>query len=258
MTNTSTRLLALIGIGLVAGIFFLAAILLRGQARDEERALQGLPTTRPAQKLPPEPAPAPVPDRPTSPLKPAPPGPLDLISYLDPQKDAVAGVWALSGATLVTSEVAFGRLQLPCVPPEEYDVSLTATRQTGTDSLNMGLAVGGRQFVVILDGMKDGDTAGVDIINSKGFMENETTFKGKLLPKGSACEIRYAVRKDQLSVRVNGRDVIVWSADYSKVSKFKGWNVPDPRALFIGSFESTFRIDRLVLTPVTGGASLLR
>jgi hypothetical protein len=55
-----------------------------------------------------------------------------------------------------------------------------------------------------------------------------------------------------------GRRGSGWAADDTKVSKFKGWNVPDSRVLFIGSFESSFRIDKIVLTPVSGTASLLR
>jgi hypothetical protein len=258
MTSNSLRLLAFIGIGLIAGVFFLAAVLLRGQSKEEERTSRGLPPGPWREKSPQEKPAPPEPEKKLSPVKAAPSGPIDLIGLIDIQKDAVAGNWTMDGSTLVTSEVPFGRLQLPCVPPEEYELSFMAARQTGTDSLNVGLAVGGRQFVVILDGMKDGDTAGVDIINFKGFMENETTFKGKLLPKGTACEISCSVHKDKLTVKVNGRAVIEWAADYTKVSKYRGWNVPDGRALFIGSYEASFRIEKFVLTPVSGTASLLR
>jgi len=259
MTSKSVTLFAFIGIGLIAALFFLGAVLLRGQQEEpKSRRAAESPRSFPATSPPPsEPAPtkpAPLPAQ----AKPAPEGPLDLLKLIDPQKDAVAGTWTRDGEVLSSPAVPFGRLQLPALPPDEYDLTLGVERKSGIDSFNLGLTSGGRPCVVIFDGMKNGDTSGIDLVGGKGFMENETTYKGRLLLQDQPAQIVCAVRKDRITVSVDSRKIIDWAGDSGKLSAYRGWAVPEPRALFVGSYESGFRVQNLVLTPVTGTSLLLR
>ncbi|HLF91871.1 MAG TPA: hypothetical protein VJB14_00270 [Planctomycetota bacterium] len=259
MTSKTVSLFAFIGIGLIAAIFFLAAVLLRSQ-QDEPTTPRSAEATRPHPATSP-PATEPAPSKP-APLpataKPAPEGPVDLIKMLDPQKDAVAGTWTRDGDLLMSPAIPFGRIQLPALPPDEYDLTLSVERKSGVDSFNIGLTSGGRPCVVILDGMKNGDTSGIDIVGGKGFMENETTFKGRLLLQDQPAQVVCSVRKDRITVSVDGKKIIDWTGSPAKLSAYRGWAVPEPRALFVGSYESGFRVQNLVLSPVTGTALLLR
>ncbi len=259
MTSKSVSLLAFIGIGLIAAICFLAAVLMRGQqedpmARRSTEIPRPYPATSPPPTEPPPSKPAPLPAH----TKPAPEGPVELIKLLDPQKDAVAGTWTREEETLLSPAIPFGRLQLPVLPPDEYDLTLTIERKSGVDSFNIGLISGGQPCVVILDGMKNGDTSGIDLVGGKGFMDNETTFKGRLLLQDQPAQIVCSVRKDRITVSVDGKKIIDCAGDPGRLSAYRGWAVPEPRALFVGSYESGFRVQNLVLMPVSGTALLLR
>lgn len=260
MTSRSVTLFAFIGIGLIAALFFLGAVLLRGQ-QEEPKTRRAAESSRPVPATSPPPPTEPAPSKP-APLpaqaKPAPEGPLDLIKLIDPQKDSVAGTWTREGEVLSSPAIPFGRLQLPALPPDEYDLTLIVERKSGVDSFNLGLNSTGHPCVIILDGMKNGDTSGIDLVGGKGFMENETTYKGRLLLQDQPAQIVCAVRKDRITVSVDGRKIIDWAGDSGKLSAYRGWAVPEPRALFVGSYESGFRVQNLVLSPVSGTAHLLR
>jgi hypothetical protein len=66
------------------------------------------------------------------------------------------------------------------------------------------------------------------------------------------------VRKGSVAVQVNGNAVLEWKGEVKQLSLWPDWTVPEKRALFLGSWESVFRLDELVLTPVSGRATLLR
>jgi hypothetical protein len=50
------------------------------------------------------------------------------------------------------------------------------------------------------------------------------------------------------------RIVIDWRGDFSRLSPI--WAVPDGKALFVGSFQSSFRISTMQLVPLAGGKHL--
>jgi hypothetical protein len=184
--------------------------------------------------------------------------PVQLLDFVDAKLDTVAGSWGFEEQSLLTSGVPWGRLQLPVVPPEEYELRLRAVRRGGTNSLNVGLVCGGAQVVLILDGWDKGDKAGLDRVGDKSFFENETTVVGHLLPQGLPVTLVCAVRKGSIEVRVEDRKIIGWQGDPKKLSLWPDWSVPEKRALFLGSWESSFEIQDLLLTPLGGPATLLR
>lgn len=178
---------------------------------------------------------------------------VDLLQLIDPVRDARVGEWRKENGALVTSSVPFGRLEIPYIPPSEYELRLTVQRRQGNDSFDIGLAKGQRQVVSILDGWKDGDIAGLDLIDNKGFMENPTTHQGKLLPTGQSRRIVLTVREKQVIVAVEGQKIIDWPANYDQVSLYEFWKVHHLDTLFVGTYASEFRIDELVLRPFKAG-----
>jgi hypothetical protein len=185
-------------------------------------------------------------------------GTVDLLDFIDAKTDSVAGSWGFEDNSLVTSAVSWGRLQLPVAPPEEYDLQFQATRKGGANSLNIGLVVGERQVVLIMDGWDKGDKTGLDRVGEKSFFENETTYVGQIFLPGKPAKVLCKVRKASVAVQVNGAPVLGWKGDVKQLSLWPDWKVPEKRALFLGSWESVFRLDELVLTPVSGRAALLR
>jgi len=175
---------------------------------------------------------------------------IDLLRLIDPRKDAVAGAWAFDGTVLVSPALPFGRLAVPYVPPEEYDLRIVAERTGTGNSLSVGLVAGGRQILAILDGMIPDARSGLDLIDAKPFYDNETTHRGQLLKNGQRSSVLVSVRKDSLRVRVDGRRVLDWKVDPARISLWKDWKLPRADTLFLGAWSSPQRIHRLELIPL--------
>jgi len=184
---------------------------------------------------------------------------VDLLKLIDPGKDGVAGNWKLEEGKLLTTARPFDRILIPYIPPEEYDVIVEAEREGGSNSLNLGLARGDTQFVVILDALIDGKfTSGLDLIDGKPLYANETTIKGPLFEGGKRNRVVCSVRASQVIVTVNGKTVIDWNADYGRLSLYKDWKVPQKDTLFIGTWSAVVRYHSLQLRPISGRGKPLR
>jgi hypothetical protein len=167
---------------------------------------------------------------------------LDLLRLIDPERDAVFGGWRLSGSTLITPAVPFGRLQIPCEAPNEYDLELEVERTKGEDSFDLGLVFGSRQIVLIIDGWEKGERTGIDLVDNKPFFLNETTRGGRLLDAGRRHGLHFSVRSGSVGLRVDGAIVVDWKGDPGRVGLYEGWKVRDSKALFVGSYGTEFRI----------------
>jgi hypothetical protein len=179
--------------------------------------------------------------------------PLDLLALLDVEKDAVAGAWKWEGRALVTPARPFHRIQIPYAPPAEYDVTVVVERTGPSNSLNLGLVLDGRQFLVILDGFINGEfVSGLDLVDGKSFYANETTHRGVLVAEGKPVAVRCAIRKDRVRVTVDGKAAVDWKADPRRLSLYPSWAVPDKQAMLLGTWSSVVKIRRAELRPVSG------
>lgn len=180
---------------------------------------------------------------------------VDLLKLIDPEKDAVAGKWVLKDGVLHAPALQFGRLQVPYSPPEEYDLKAVVERKGGAGSVSLGLVGGGAQLLAILDG---GESSGLELVDRKTFYDNETSHKGKVLQNDRRISITCSVRKARVAVWVDGLKVVDWKADYSRVSIWPSWRVPNRKALFLGTWTSVYQLHALELTPLSRGGEKLR
>jgi WD40 repeat protein len=186
---------------------------------------------------------------------------VNLLKLVDPKVDAVVGGWTLDDGVLVCSQKApGGRLQIPYMPPEEYDLLIVGARKEGTDSFNIGLCSGPRPFQVVIDGWaKDGvGYTSLWSIDGKDGTANETTYKGMLLENGRPSRILCSVRKGGVKVLVDGKVVIDWKGDFGRLTAHDQARLPNPRALGIGSYNCEVRYTRVALIPVKGEGRSLR
>lgn len=182
---------------------------------------------------------------------------VDLLKLIDPAKDAVSGTWKFEGTTLVASTVKFGRLAIPYVPPSEYDVKLVVERKDKADSIVMGLIGGGKQFIAVVDAFDHDPASGIEMIDGKSFADNATKVPGRLLENNKRATLEYGVRKDKVTVKVNGKTIVDWKADWEALSVHKYWKVPRADALFLGAFTAPYHIHEATLTPVSGEGKAL-
>jgi len=184
---------------------------------------------------------------------------VNLLKLIDPAKDSVEGRWKIEREMLITPEIQRARIQVPCVPPEEYDIRAIVTRRTPKDAFVVGLVFDGKPCMVVVDGNGAGASWMEVKDGKKGISENGITyFDGASLSRDRQAEIVYSVRKDRLTVTVDTYTILDWRGDKERLSIGKGWEVPRSDALFIGSYETVFHVEDLTLTPVTGSCTLLR
>ncbi len=177
---------------------------------------------------------------------------VNLLRLVDLARDSVRGAWQSAAGGIVSPGDPHARVMIPYVPPEEYDLRIAVEQRTrGPDqALYVGLVGGGRQFAATLDGW-NGTTSVLLMLDGK-IEKNETAFSGELFREGTTSTIECSVRKARVQVRVDGRTVIDWKADYGRLSLEPGLALPRANTLFIGSHHSSYLIRSMTLLPVTG------
>jgi len=199
--------------------------------------------------------------RPGGPLSPGPDGWYDYMNYIDPEKNAVAGKWALDGSGTLT--VAPGakdsRLILPITAPGSYELEVTFTRTQGADAVVLCLPVG-RSACALLLGGEGGAAAGLDLVNSRPYKDNETSVRPAVLFNDSKYTVlaKVLVGKDEAEIvtTLNGKPYVKWKGPPSALSRAATWKLPDGRCPGLGSCDSgvTFHRVRMRTLPVAAAA----
>lgn len=182
---------------------------------------------------------------------------IDLLDRVSVSKDRVEGVWGFQDRALITSSIRKGRLQLPCIPPDEYDLDLKIARKQGTNAFSVGFVQDGRQGMLVLDGL-DGLTTWIFLSSAATHEANPTRASGKFLRWNKPVHLKIAVRKTGVAVEADGKPVLSWKAKPGDLFLPPEFAVPNARTLFLGSWETVYRIDELILTPVQGTPTFLR
>jgi hypothetical protein len=236
----TTALLVLGGLGFVT-LVVLKVAMARSGAKNEVIPVDRLKNTR---------APAAVASAP-------PAGPIDLLDLIRITEDSVAGTWGFFDRALVTPRTPRARLQIPCIPPEEYDLNLVVTRKDGTDSLNLGIVVGGRQAMIVLDG-HNGIESWFSVAGTTGTGDNETRVATRIFKWGRPVPLTVSVRKGAVSVSSQGKPLLDWKGSPADLELHPEFRVLHDEALLIASWDTMFKIDEMTLQPVSGSPKLLR
>ncbi len=184
-------------------------------------------------------------------------GPIDLLKVANPEKRSHQGKWELQGGDLVSSAVEQAIVEIPCAVPEEYTLKMQVVRQEGDDAFGIGLVIGGRRCLVVLDakfkGPGGGHLYGLEMIDGRHCAINETTSKGLVFKNGKASEVLCSVRRGGVLVAVDGITVIDWTGSAERLSVSDYWMTPTDRTLFMASQHSAYRITKMELTEMQAG-----
>jgi tetratricopeptide (TPR) repeat protein len=176
---------------------------------------------------------------------------LDLLKLIDPLKHTVAGHWWLEGGSLVSAHRA-ALLQVPFLPPSEYEVTIVVERLEGTDALVLGLLGEGRPLAVVIDGWgRNTSTSGVDLVDAVRYFDNETAHPGIVIPAGKPVTLKYTVRRSKFTLVRDGETIMQWNADYRRCTPLGDWVVPGMPMLTLATRPSIFRITRFELKPLS-------
>ncbi len=188
-------------------------------------------------------------------------GAVDLLKLIDCERDKVNGNWTSAGGFLKCSAPTLadsGRIEIPYAPGDsEYDLTIVGERIEGSGSLNLGIATGERQFFVIPN-YGGGDVGGIDNIDGKSAPENESTFQAKLISNNKPFTAIVSVRRGGVALSVDGKKVMDWKGDASRLSLDSGWAVRHNGTLFIAVHAATYRFSKATFNPISGAGRRLR
>ena len=187
--------------------------------------------------------------------------PIDLLKQIDVQRDAVQGDWKLGASGLSAPGGMYDRLQLPAEAPDEYMLTAVVEADDELRDVSFGLPVVGRQVLCCVDGGK-GLASGLNKVNNAWFNQadkNPTSpwRKLRLLEQGRPNTLTYIVRKTSLRVLRDGAQLVRWSGDPQSLSLSPNYVVPDPRRLFVQSYDMPYRVTKLTLAPLAPAKSEL-
>lgn len=183
--------------------------------------------------------------------------PIDLLSLVDPAKNAIQGTWAKDAKGLTrTSDDQGAKIEIPFEPPAEYDLvvrmavgKLIANRPSG---VGIGFVVSGYQGVLLLNHKYQAiDVSQLSSIAKGG---EETRPPGLVLKSDTTTTVTLSVRKDGIAASADGKPIIDWHGDVPRFSLKGAWVVPNPKTLFVGS-GSDVRFEQITLIPLNAPAS---
>ncbi|HYV36427.1 MAG TPA: hypothetical protein VE988_12020, partial [Gemmataceae bacterium] len=183
---------------------------------------------------------------------------LNLLSVIDPAKHRVRGMWEWDGTVLVSDENSNTRLQIPFAPGEEYVLHVTAQTTAPKAQLTIGLALPLTQVMVDIDSnTAPKPISGLVFVDKKNLNATKLAREGPFLEFGKPNEIVCTVGAGTITVTVNGRPVVEWDDDFTRLAMPTTWWVPNSRALTIGSSFSPVRFSRIELKPLAGAGQAL-
>lgn len=186
------------------------------------------------------------------------PSGIDLLKLVDPAKDSVKGAWTLNRGALHSPEtVPHSHLEFPFEPPEEYDLKLVVERLSGTGSLDLGLNLEQRSFLLVVDGYGEVVT-GLDTLDGKPANANETTNTTKFLAQGKVTSLHCSVRKTGVEVKIDGKSAVSWKGTSGRLGLPGVYHPRNTRLLFVGGYRTDMRITQATLYPVTGTGTKTR
>lgn len=173
-------------------------------------------------------------------------GQVDLLRTLDPELDAVRGIWEKWAGPLSCHKERMGKLQIPFDLPESYIIRGKIKRIFGKDAYVLTLVVGGQQCVLTMDGF-GGETTGVGLIDGKKESQNETAKKTKIFPLNKTVDIEVTVTPTSILMKADDKTMVDWNGDASRLSMSRSWLVPNKKWLHLGVYESVFETKSLTL-----------
>jgi len=170
----------------------------------------------------------------------------------DPSRDQVSGNWTLEGGILRSDASLFGKIEIPYLPPEEYDLRVVFVRRAGSGDLNLILSREGRQFMWLMGGWGN-SILGFETISGKRANQNPTsTRRSGCLENGTTYDCVVNVRRDRVEAFLDGAAVVSWKTDYRDLSLSPEWALRDSRLLGLATYNSVAEIQRIEIAELTG------
>ncbi|HET6879156.1 MAG TPA: hypothetical protein VFI31_03310, partial [Pirellulales bacterium] len=172
--------------------------------------------------------------------------PVDVLAAINFDRDRLRGNWQYNGQTLISPSDTQGDLQvqLPAIVPANYQLDLTAQRESGDDCLSFSFPVAGTSGSLVIDG-RQGTTTGLQLIDGKDFMSNETTREAKIFADGQPHSLNLRVQNKHVQLYYDGKQLADWTIDPGRLKPSK--ELPYNDRIYLGNWRSRYRITKIKL-----------
>ena len=177
------------------------------------------------------------------------PAAVDMLALIDVSKDAVAGEWKLTDGKLLCDASRNARVQIPYLPPEEYDFRIVFTRKSGDGPVVQLLVGKGEAFGWAMDAM--GHNARFERVAGKIAADNPTKV-ACTLDNGRQYTAVVKVRKNSVQGWLDGKLLAEWKTDYKDLSRYMLWKLKNEKLLGVGSGSSETIFHKVEVVEVTG------
>ena len=161
---------------------------------------------------------------------------VDLLAGVDMSRHAIKGLWLSDAGSLISLASPNARIQIPAELPQEYDLAMDVTRLEGDGELAVGFVREGVQSVFLID--TGGSRSGLS-----GYSAG--VHSGCVLPQDKTVRVLLYVRRAGLAVEADKQRIFFEKTYEDLPATPSAWRVRDSFQLFLGSNESSFRIDFL-------------
>ena len=177
---------------------------------------------------------------------------VDLLAMTDLAVCWSQGEWSKADGKILSPRGYGMRLELPYAPPDEYRLTVIVEPLDEPNGLLFGQRCGDQRFVTLFSfHREDSHLSAIENIDGRN-VGNETTFDGKLFRQQQLSQVIVTVRKDHVSMSVDGHMIVQWKGTSDRLSLSDYWNTPNETALFLGTYDCRYRFHRLTLEPLTG------
>ena len=184
---------------------------------------------------------------------------IDLLAPIDVARDKVLGKWTKdkNGLNCVKSGPD-ASIASPIVVNGEYDLSVSFTRISGDEAVDVLLPVGSHTCLVFFSGW-NGDCHGIEWIDGKWGCKNQTTVRPGKLINGIKYDMFVKVRSKQnmasIEVFLNNKPIIRWQGNESSLSLRQGWSL-QPQRIGFGTWKIVATFYSAKLKMISGKAEI--
>lgn len=179
--------------------------------------------------------------------KPAGPGETDILPLLT-QEQVTKGRWKTeAGVVESLGPQPQAQLALPVRVPLEYTLHIEATRLESPDqnyTVGCGLVCGANNCMFVMAG----GTSGLQILDRREWENNETSVPDIVPAVNKPFQLDAIVRDGNIEVRYDGRTILDWYGDFSRLQRKFDWNESEPEQLYLGT-ENSYRFTKVTLGP---------
>lgn len=163
-------------------------------------------------------------------------GMVDLLKQVDLDRDVRSGRWGLIGGKLMAPAQVNAILELPVIPPQEYELALEVRAcSAGEAAVRVGLPVGQQQVGMWVDsfGKNWGGLHRVDGLPVDNG-DNPSHYSRSILGDQQAHQLVFRVTRDKLQLAIDGK-TIVENMTLARLDNPEIWAARDPRHFLLGS-----------------------